>query len=185
MAADIDLPSDGQITRAYFEALPRPARRWAWELRDGRLRLEHMPITYWHCHVLVAALKYWDNRGHQTAGDQYVADSALMRGEDGRHVIVAHGVVFAAGHQPDMHADTHDAAHAHAIIEVVSSDGGERDAIEKRAAYAELRIPHYWIVRADTENNDLDGLIGMYEPADAEYKLTGTRRVSQLGGQAE
>jgi hypothetical protein len=42
----IDLPQDGMITRAAFENLPEPASSWAWELRDGRLELAHMPSPF-------------------------------------------------------------------------------------------------------------------------------------------
>ena len=38
------------------------------------------------------------------------------------------------------------------VVEVVSPDDPERDYVQKRADYAELRIPEYWIVdpQADT-----------------------------------
>jgi hypothetical protein len=56
MTAQIDLPTDGIITRADFEALPTPARGWAWELHSGRLKLTHMPVTVWRWQVVLGVL---------------------------------------------------------------------------------------------------------------------------------
>lgn len=37
------------------------------------------------------------------------------------------------------------------MVEVVSSDGVERDTVEKRADYSEARVPEYWIVNPENE----------------------------------
>ncbi|HJT36159.1 MAG TPA: Uma2 family endonuclease [Pirellulales bacterium] len=37
------------------------------------------------------------------------------------------------------------------VVEVISSDGVERDTVEKRADYAEARVPEYWIVNPENE----------------------------------
>jgi Uma2 family endonuclease len=182
MTARIDLPSDGMITRADFEALPRPVRGWAWELlAPGRLRLTHMPITVWHSRIVLTALEYWRGLGYEIAGEQYVADSGFVRGGDGRNSFVADGVVFAHGYSPAKDSSTHDGADIHTVIEAVSQDSEERDAREKLDVYASLGIQHYWIVRGDTGADTVDGLITMYELGDGEYKLVGNRLVSQPG----
>src|SRR5580698_11333478 len=100
MATQIILPSNGLITRDAFAGLPTPSHGWAWELRSGRLELTYMPVTFWHWQVVLALLEYWRRRGHQVAGEQYVADSGFIRGGTGRNNYVADGVVFIAGHRP-------------------------------------------------------------------------------------
>jgi Uma2 family endonuclease len=180
-AQKIELPSDGIITRADFEALPRVPRGWAWELRSGRLELTYMPVTSWHWHVVLAALEYWRKRGHVIIGEQYVADSGFMRGGTGRNNFVADGVVFKPGYKPNPKTATHGAADLHAVIEAVSRNSEERDALEKRDVYAQLGIPHYWVIReASPDAGDDDGLISMYELAGSEYKLANELLVSQL-----
>jgi Uma2 family endonuclease len=179
MSAEFDLPIDGTITRADFAGLPEPPRGWAWELRSGRLGLNHMPVVGWHWLVVLAALEYWKSLGHVVLGEQYVADSGFVRGGTGKHNFVADGVVFKVGYDPDLDLATHDAADLHAVIEAVSKDSEERDAKEKYAAYATLGVPHYWIVRRRPEARK-DGVISMYELVDGAYKLTGTRLVSEL-----
>lgn len=180
-----DLPSDGKITRADFEALPEPPRGWAWELRSGRLEVNHMPVVGWHWLVVLAALDHWKSLGHVVLGEQYVAGSGFMRGGTGKNTIVADGVVFAPGHKPDMSVRMRDAADVHVVVEAVSRSSEERDAVEKHAMYAQLGIPHYWIIRDTFPETDDDGTISMYELVDGVYKLTGTRRVSQLAEPAE
>lgn len=129
--------------------------------------------------VVLAALDYWKALGHAVLGEQYVADSGFVRGQTGKHIFVADGVVFNAGYDPDPDLATHDAADIHAVIEAVSKASEERDAGEKLAVYATLGIPHYWIIRRRTEARK-DGIISTYELVDRAYKLTGTRLVSQL-----
>ena len=180
MTAQIDLPSDGMITLADFEALPTPAPGWAWELHSGKLELSHMPVTIWHWQIILAVLEYWRRLGHVIAGEQYVADSGFARGGTGKNNLVADGVVFAAGHQPESNRSTHAAADIHAVIEAVSQDSEDHDAIEKLTVYARLGIPHYWIVRGDSGTQPVDGHITMYELTDGEYKLAGQRLASQL-----
>jgi Uma2 family endonuclease len=182
MTAQIALPSDGIITRADFEALPEPARRWAWELlAPGRLRLTYLPITVWHSQIVHTILGYWLRLGHEIAGDQYVADSGFACGGDGKSCFVADGVVFVQGHRPAKHSSTHDAADVHAVVEAVSQDSEDHDAIEKLRVYAQFGIPNYWIVREDAGSKEIDGFVTMYELTDCEYKLAGQCRVSQLG----
>jgi hypothetical protein len=176
----IDLPHDGIITRPIFEALPKVSRGWAWELRYGRVTLTHMPMTYWHWQVIVAAIEYWHRLGYARAGEQYVADGRFMRGGPAENNFVADGVVFRLGHMPDLKTGTHDAANLHAVIETVCGDIEERDAIEKYAAYAQLGIANYWIIRERSRLTEDDGQITMYELSGGEYKFVGTRLVSQL-----
>jgi Putative restriction endonuclease len=185
MAERIDLPSDGRFTRAEFEGLPRPPRRWAWELRGGRLRIEHTPLTGWHSLALFAAIRHWDERGYPAVGNQYVADGAFMRGEDATHILVAEGVAFAAGHRIDLHADTHDAAHVHAVVDIGLAAGREHDAAQRRVAFAQMGVPHYWVVPADWPGDGQDELIATFELVDGEYRLAGHRLVSQLGSPGE
>lgn len=180
MTAQIDLPSDGMITLADFEALPTPARGWAWELHSGRLELKHMPVTGWHWLVVLAALEYWRARGHAILGEQYVADSGFVHGGTGKNNFVADGVAFKPGHDPDVNIATRDAADIQAVIEAVSQDSEERDAAEKRVVYAQLGIPHYWIIRKESPEAGRDGLITMYELGEGGYRLVGHRLISQL-----
>lgn len=180
MTAQIDLPSDGIITLADFRALPTPARRWAWELHSGRLELNYMPVTGWHWLVVLAALEFWRGRGHAILGEQYIADSGFVRGGSGKSNFVADGVVFKIGNKPDTSRATHDAADVHAVIEAVSMDSEERDAAEKRVVYAQLGIPHCWIIRKESAEADEDGLITLYELDEGEYRLVGHRLISQL-----
>lgn len=177
---EIDLPSDGIITRADFEALPRVPREWAWELRSGRLGLTYMPVTGWHWLVVLAALEYWRARGHPVLGEQRVADTGFMRGGTAKNNFVADGVVFKQDHKPRLKSSTHEAASLHVVIEAVSEDSEEHDAIVKRAAYAQLGIANYWIIRERSRLTEDDGQITMYELSGSEYKLVGTRLVSQL-----
>jgi Uma2 family endonuclease len=176
----IDLPSDGMITRATFEALPVPARGWAWELRDGRLELVYMPVTFWHWQIIMMVLEFWRKRGHEIAGEQYVADSGFARGGTGKNNFVADGVVFVHGHRPSPKAGTHDAAMIHAAIEAVSDRSEENDAVAKFEVYASLGIPHCWVVRGDAETETVDGMVTMYELRDGVYEVAGHRLVSRL-----
>lgn len=179
------LRSDGKITSADFASLPEPPRGWAWELRSGQLELNHMPVLGWRWLVVLAALDYWKSLGHAVLGEQYVADSGFVRGGTGRHNFVADGVAFTAGLRPNTRIATRDAADVHAVIEVVSAGSEQRDAIEKLAAYAELGVPHCWIIRDTHPETDGDGTISMYELVNGAYKLTGTRLVSQLAESAD
>ncbi len=180
MTVEIDLPMTGVRTRAEFAALPTVPRGWAWELRSGRLELTLMPVTFWHFRIVFMVLEYWLRRGHEIAGERYVADSGFARGGIGRNNFVADGVVFMDGHQPAKNATTHDAADIHTVVEAVSHGSEDRDAIEKMRVYAALGIGHYWIVRGDPESAEIDGFVSMYELIDGEYKLVGSRLVSQL-----
>lgn len=179
MTALAELPSDGIITRSEFNALPTPARGWAWELRDGRLELTHMPVTVWHSEIVRLVLEYWRRLGHVAVSEQYVADSGFVRGGTGKNNYVADGVVFIQGHTPGKDTGTHDAADVHAVIEAVSARSEEKDAISKFATYAALGVRRYWIVR-DAGTDEVDGLVTMYELIDGEYQDTGHRMVSQL-----
>lgn len=179
MTALADLPGDGIITRSEFDALPEPARGWAWELRDGRLELSHMPVHYWHSEIILRVLEYWRRLGHAVAIEQRVADSGFIRGGTGKNNYVADGVVFVPGHTPGQGAGTHDAADLHAVIEAVSERSEEKDAISKFAAYAALGVRRYWIIR-DAGMDEVDGLVTMYELIDGEYQDTGHRMVSRL-----
>ena len=183
MATQIILPSDGLITRDAFAGLPTPSHGWAWELRSGRLELTYMPVTFWHWQVVLALLEYWRRRGHQVAGEQYVADSGFIRGGTGRNNYVADGVVFASGHRPAPRETTHDVSVLHTVIEAVSNNSEEQDATQKLAVYAKLGIPHYWIVRGDINAEDVDGVVTQYKLADGEYEVTGQRLVSQLASE--
>jgi Uma2 family endonuclease len=182
MTAQIDLPTDGIITRADFEGLPTPGRGWAWELRSGRLELTHMPVTVWHWQVVLAVLEYFRRLGHQIAGEQYVADSGFVQGGTGKNNFVADGVAFVSGHRPEPRRSTHEAAVIHAIVEAVSEGSEERDAIEKLQVYAALGVPHYWIIRGDAEAQEIDGLVTMYDLVDGEYRISGHKMVSGLAG---
>jgi Uma2 family endonuclease len=180
MTVMIDLPQDGMITRATFENLPEPARGWAWELRDGRLELAHMPVTVWHWQIIMLVLGYWQRLGHMVAGEQYVAESGFARGGTGRNNYVADGVVFVQGHRPQPKDSTHDAMNIFVVVEAVSDRSEENDAVAKFAAYAALGIPHYWIVRGDTEADEIDGMVTMHELRDGVYEVSGHRLVSKL-----
>jgi Uma2 family endonuclease len=180
MATQIILPSNGLITRDAFAGLPTPSHGWAWELRSGRLELTYMPVTFWHWQVVLALLEYWRRRGHQVAGEQYVADSGFIRGGTGRNNYVADGVVFIAGHRPAPRETTHDVSVLHAVIEAVSNNSEEQDATQQLAVYAKLGIPHYWIVRGDINAEDVNGVVTQYQLADGEYEVTGQQLVSQL-----
>ncbi|MGX1804427.1 Uma2 family endonuclease [Nocardia sp. NPDC055321] len=180
MLVQLDLPPSGVRTRAEFDSLPGLPRGWAWELRSGRLELTRMPVTFWYSRAVIDVLEFWRRFGYESAGDQYVADSGFARGDTGQHNFVADGVVFRPGHRPDKHSTTHDPAQIFAVIEAVSHDAQVRDAIDKLRVYAALGIPNYWIVRGDTTTEDMDGYISMYELVGAEYRLTGSRRVSEL-----
>lgn len=180
MTVEIALPSNGLITQPDFQALPTPGRGWAWELRDGRLELTHMPVTGWHWLVVLAILEYWRDQGFEILGEQYVADSGFIRGESGKHNVVADGVVFVEGHDPDPSLSTRDAADIHVIIEAVSADSEERDASAKREIYAALGIPHYWIVRNEAGGDGREGIVTCLDLVDGEYELAGHRLVSSL-----
>jgi Uma2 family endonuclease len=180
MTGQIDLPMTGVTTRAQFDDLPAVPRGWAWELRSGRLELTLMPVTFWHFRIIFMVLEHWLRLGHEIAGEQYVADSGFARGGTGRNNFVADGVVFARGYRPDKTSSTHDAADIHAVIEAVSQDSEDHDAIDKLRVHAALGIPHYWIIRGDAQSDDIDGFVTMYELVDGEYKLVGNRMVSQL-----
>jgi hypothetical protein len=180
MPPEIDLPSDGNITRSKFDALPKPPRGWAWELRDGRLELNHMPVRAWHWKIIIHLLGYWERLGHETLGEQYVADSGFVRGGTGRNNNVADGVVFVEGHVPAPDSGTHDAANIHAVIEAVSDGSEENDASRRFATYAELGIPHRWIVHRDVDAAKIDGMVTMHELIDGGYHVTKRILVSQL-----
>lgn len=182
MTIMIDLPSDGVITRATFDNLPTPARRWAWELHEGRLELVHMPVTVWHWQIINLILEYWRRLGHEVAGEQYVADSGFARGGSGRNNYVADGVVFAPGHRPKPRETTHDGAVIHTVVEAVSDRSEENDAVAKFGVYAALGIERYWIVRGDADADDVDGMVTMHELRDGTYEVTGHRLVSRLDG---
>src|SRR5262249_30578141 len=109
-----------------------------------------------------------------------VADSGFIRGKAGKNNLVADGLVFKTGHEPDPDIATRDPADIHALIEAVSADSEERDAALKREVYAALGVLHYWIIRNESVGNNTDGLITMYELTDGEYQLIGHRLVSQL-----
>jgi len=180
MTAQIDLPANGVITRDAFAGLPIPTRGWAWELRSGRLELTYMPVTFWHWQVVLALLEYWRHRGHEVAGEQYVADSGFMRGGTGRDNYVADGVVFVTGHRPSPRESTHDSGVLHAVIEAVSNNSEEQNATYKLRVYAKLGIAHYWIVRGDIDAEDIDGVVTQYELANGDYEVVGQRLVSQI-----
>ncbi|WP_169814858.1 Uma2 family endonuclease [Nocardia crassostreae] len=180
MPEQLDLPMTGVRTRAEFDALPRVPRGWAWELRAGRLELTLMPVTFWYSRIVFHLLEYWRAHGYEVAGDQYVADTGFARGDPGHHNFVADGVVFRPEHRPAKHSTTHAPAHLHAVIEAVWQDAQVREAIDKLCVYATLGVPHCWIVRGDTGSDDLDGFVSMYELTGADYKLTGSRLVSEL-----
>jgi Uma2 family endonuclease len=180
MTTQIDLPSDGLITRDAFAGLPTPTHGWAWELRSGRLELTYMPVTFWHWQVILAVLGYWRRRGHEVAGEQYVADSGFIRGGTGRNNYVADGVVFIVGHRPMPRETTHDAAVLRAVIEAVSNSSEEQDATHKLNVYAKLGITHYWIIRGDMNAEEVDGVVTQYELVDGEYEVRGQRLVSHL-----
>lgn len=180
MTVQIDLPSNGVITRQTFTELPMPTRGWAWELRSGRLELTYMPVTFWHWQVVLMLLEYWRRRGHQVAGEQYVADSGFMRGGTGRNNYVADGVVFNSGYRPSPRESTHDAAVLHAVIEAVSNNSEEQDATHKLRVYAKLGIQHYWIVRGDINAEEIDGVVTQYELVNGEYEVAGQRLVTQV-----
>lgn len=176
----LELPSDGLITRAVFEELPVPSGRWAWQLRSGRLELTHNAVTGWQWLTVVEALKHWQQRGHATAGDQYVADAAFMTGGAGGTILAVGGVAFKLGHSPMADADTHSAADVHAIIRAIPAVGDEHDAVEDRAVFARLGVPCYWIIRKESPDASEDGLISMYGLMDGAYSLVERRAVSQL-----
>lgn len=180
MSAQIDLPSNGLITRETFAELPTPSRGWAWELRSGRLELTYMPVTFWHWQVVLAVLEYWRRCGHQVAGEQYVADSGFMRGGTGRNNYVADGVVFNAGYRPSPRESTHDAAVLHAVVEAVPNNSEEQDATYKLQVYSKLGIQHYWIIRGDMNAEDVDGVVTQYGLVDGEYEVVGQKLVSQV-----
>jgi Uma2 family endonuclease len=180
MAVQLELPSDGVVTRATFEALPTPAPGWAWELHDSRLELVHMPVSVWHWQIIMIVLEYWRRQGHEVAGEQYIADSGFLRGGTGRNNRVADGVVFRPDHRPRPRDTTHDPASIHAVVEAVSDRSEENDAVEKVAVYASLQIPHYWVVRGDAETEEIDGMVTMYELRDGGYEVVGHRLVSRL-----
>lgn len=180
VTTQLELPSDGVITRATFEGLPTPGRGWAWELRDGRLELSHMPVTFWHWQIISMVLEYWARLGHAVAGEQYVADSGFARGGTGKNNFVADGVAFQPGHRPRPRDTTHDAADIHMIVEAVSDRSEENDAILKMNVYAALGIPHYWVVRGDTDADTVDGMVTMHELRGGEYEVVAHRMVSRL-----
>jgi Uma2 family endonuclease len=180
LTVQLELPSDGVITRGTFETLPAPARGWAWELRDGRLKLVHTPVSVWQWQIIMMVLEYWRRTGHDVAGEQYVAESGFARGGTGRHNCVADGVVFRPGHRPRPRDTTHEAGVIHTVVEAVSDRSEENDVVEKVAIYASLGIPHYWVVRGDAETEEIDGMITMYELRDGAYEVAGHRLVSRL-----
>jgi Uma2 family endonuclease len=180
MTIQLELPSDGVITRATFDALPTPARGWAWELHNGRLELVHMPVSVWHWQIIMMVLEYWRRLGHEVAGGQYIADSDFVRGGTGRNNRVADGVVFQPGHRPRPRDTTHDPSVVSAIVEAVSDRSEENDAEAKVEISASLGIQHYWIVRGDADSDEIDGMITMYELKDGAYEVVGHRLVSRL-----
>ncbi|SEF88988.1 Endonuclease, Uma2 family (restriction endonuclease fold) [Thermomonospora echinospora] len=185
MTLQIDLPSDGVITRATFEGLPATPRGWAWELRDGRLELVHMPVTFWYWQVIMTVLQHWRRLGHEVAGEQYVADSGFARGRSGRNNFVADGVVFVAGHRPEPRETTHDASVIHLVVEAVSERSEENDAVDKFDVYAKLGIEHYWIVRGGADMGDsteIDGMVAMHQLKDGAYEVVAHRMLSRLDG---
>ena len=180
VTVQIELPGDGVITRETFGDLPVPTPGWGWELRAGRLQLTYMPVTFWHWQVVLAVLEYWRRRGHEVAGEQYVADSGFMRGRTGRSNYVADAVVFRPGHRPMARESTHDAAVLHAVVEAVSSNSEEQDATHKLLVYAKLGIQHYWIIRGDINSDEINGAVTQYELVNGEYEVSGQRLVSQI-----
>ena len=180
MTALNNLPCDGIFTREDFDDLPALAQGWAWELRNGRLELVHMPVTLWHWKIILLVLGYWESLGHDVGGEQYVADSGFARGSTGKHNFVADGVVFLEDYQPEINSATQDAANIHVVVEAVSTGSEENAAVAKFKIYAQLGIEHYWIVRGDPETKQVDGLVSMYELHNGEYVLTGQRMASDL-----
>jgi Uma2 family endonuclease len=176
---EINLPGDGNITCSDFDALPKPPRGWAWELQDGRLELNHMPVSFWHSEVVRLILDYWLRLGHVIASEQYVANSGFIQGGTGKNNYVADGVVFTEGHTPKSREARHDAAVIHAVVEAVSDRSEEKDAIRKFATYAELGIQHYWIIR-DTRTDKVDGVVTMHELIHGTYRIIETKLVSEL-----
>jgi Uma2 family endonuclease len=179
-------PQDGPITRDAFERLPKPPKRWAWELRAGKLDLIHMPISAWHWTIVLMILEYWTRAGYTTVGEQYVSDSGFARGGTGKHNFVADGLVFVPGYKLHPRDTGHDATDIHLVIEAVSEGSEERDTFEKFGIYAELGIPNYWVVRhtAESDPDDFDGTITMYELRNGRYEAAGNKLVSQLAAPA-
>ena len=89
-------PRGGTMTRESFEQLPKPPRRWVWELRDGRLELVHMPVGAWHWKIILMIIAYWTRAGYETSGEQYVCDSGFAKGGSGRNNVVADAVASAS-----------------------------------------------------------------------------------------
>ncbi|MEV6772349.1 Uma2 family endonuclease [Nocardia sp. NPDC051030] len=182
MTQQLDLPMTGVRTRAEFEALPAVPRGWAWELRSGRLELTLMPVTFWYSRIVFNVLEFWSGLGYEIAGDQYVADTGFARGDTGQHNFVADGIVFRPDQTPAKHSTTHDPTTILCVVEAVWQPTQVREAIDKLRVYAMLGIPHYWIIRGDHDSEDLDGFITMYELTGEDYKLAGSRLVSELPG---
>jgi Uma2 family endonuclease len=181
---ELDLPADGVITRKVFEGLPPAPRSWAWELHEGRLELVYMPVSHWHWKIMATVLAWWESRGHQVSGEQYIADSGFLSGGRGRSNYVADGLVFVREFTPRASDTTYPAEVLHAVIEAVSSGSEERDANDKFGAYAGLGIPNYWVIRngptASPDDERIDGMITMYELRDGAYLTAGHKLVSNL-----
>jgi Uma2 family endonuclease len=174
----LTLPADGVFTRSAFDRLQKPPDSWAWELRDGRLELTYMRVSFWRSRIMLMLISFWLGEGHEAATEQYVADSGFAEGGTGRNNRVADGVVFVKGHRPHSSDSTHSAQIIHAAIEAVSSGSEERDSIDKLKTYAALGIHHYWIVREI--GPEVDGLISMYELRGGEYELIRTVTAAEL-----
>ncbi|WTZ51811.1 Uma2 family endonuclease [Nocardia sp. NBC_01388] len=144
------------------------------------MELTLMPVTFWYSRIVFSVLEFWNNLGYEIAGDQYIAGSGFARDDLGFHNFVADGVVFRPGHCPAKNSTVHDPADLCAVVQAVHGESQVGEAIDKLRIYAMLGIPTYWIVRGDQDSDDLDGFISMYELVGTDYKLTGSRRVSQL-----
>ena len=61
------LPADGVFTRSAFDRLQKPPDSWAWELRDGRLGLTYMPVSFWRSRIMLMLVSFWLGEGHEAA----------------------------------------------------------------------------------------------------------------------
>jgi hypothetical protein len=100
----------------------------------------------------------------------------------GRNNCVADGVAFRAGLRPRPKDTTHDSSDILAAIDAVSDRSEEKDAVDELAIYASLGVTHYWVVRGDSDSEEIDGMITLYGLRDGVYEVAGHKLVSRLAG---
>lgn len=139
------LPSQGNWSDEQYLALTDSARRPV-EFTDGVL--EPLPMPTDKHQSIVKFLLYAFDRFMAPLGGKVLFSPLRLRIRPGKYREPDLMVLRSAS---DPRREDRYWTGADLVVEVVSSDGVERDTVEKRADYSEARVPEYWIVNPENE----------------------------------